>query len=159
MHDWSIFSFPCFQTLSPVCPSCQIDIPTTCTHFDSRSHTHTHTHTHTHARAHTHTHTHTHTQTPTACLSEMVVAHGPTLLIYSSLSQGFSHRNGSGAGIECFLSCLHQSLLINPNTLEKAALASLEEKGPFYFLKEKCSHWVEPSLEWTLSRNQWVKRG
>jgi len=67
----------------------------------------------------------------------MVVAHGPTLLIYSSLSQGFSHRNRSRAGIECFLSCLHQSLLINPNMLEKAALASLEEKGPFCFLKEK----------------------
>jgi len=64
----------------------------------------------------------------------MVVAHEPTLLIYSSLSHGFSHRNGSRAGIKRFLSCLHQSLLINPNMLEKAALASLEEKGPLCFL-------------------------
>lgn len=86
-------------------------------------------------------------------------SHGPTPLIYSSLSQGFSHRNGSGAGIECFLSCLHQSLLINPNMLEKVALTSHEEKGPFCFLKEKGSHWIKAGFKWTLLRHRWVKRG
>ncbi|CAM4628666.1 unnamed protein product [Leuciscus chuanchicus] len=56
-----------------------------------------------------------------------------TLLRFSA-SRLSAPKNGSRAGIKRFLSCLHQSLLINPNMLEKAALASLEEKGQLCFL-------------------------
>lgn len=68
---------------------------------------------------------------------------------------------GTGAEQESNVSSpvfINHSLLIQTCWKRQPSL-HLRKKAHFVFWKRKCSHWVKPGLKWTLSRNQWVKRG